>query len=35
MAALRDEVLGLVRAGLVRADQVRPAATGGQASKDI
>ena len=40
MAALRDEVLGLVRAGLVRAGLVRaglirPAAAGGQASKDI
>jgi phosphomannomutase len=35
MAAFRDEVLGLVRAGLVHAGLVRPAATGGQASKDI
>jgi len=35
MAALRDEVLGLVRAGLVHAGLVQPAATGGQASKDI
>ena len=40
MAALRDEVLALVRTGLVGADLVgadlvRPAAAGGQASKDI